>query len=121
MTQSELSARIELALFLTICSLVISIVPTLMWLQVRLGFSQYDAATRKAQTGAANSTVPDQLVFLHPETIQRTTQYHGEHTSDIAIDVREKDLHTTTIGRNKNVVVISPTSSESPSSSVTGV
>lgn len=42
---------------------VISIVPTLMWLQVRLGFSQYDATGNR--TAQNEAPAPGTIAFFH--------------------------------------------------------
>lgn len=89
------------------CFTVVSIVPTLMWLQIRLGLSQYEAATQRSRNGGTRSSIPGPIVFLHPNT---TTQEESEES--------EKELSE--IRSHKKVVLRDPESSV-PSQSTASV
>lgn len=96
--------------------IVISIVPTLMWLQVRLGLSQYDAATRRAATsGPGANSVPGPLVFLRANT-QKETTFHTTH-HDVA-DLTEKELDAT---KGPRRVTLQDAASSVPSESTMSV
>ncbi|KAF8664363.1 hypothetical protein AX16_000735 [Volvariella volvacea WC 439] len=53
---------------------VVTLVPTLMWLQVRLGCSQYDEAERRIRT--ANNQSGQGIVFGRPTITEEVSEFH---------------------------------------------